>query len=101
MAEDLHPIFGADADQKFAVAAKIARTQGCLAVKVRDIAEHFAPLACQQIYDIDPLGFALQECGLRAEEVDVGVRCDPACFAPLQTLIPFESKTLALRRYLN
>ena len=51
--------------EKFAIAAKVTCANRGLAIKVGNIAIHFAPLTCQQIDDIDPLGFSFEQGCLR------------------------------------
>ena len=99
--EHLHPVLGADPHQELAVAAEVARAEGGAAVEVADVAEHLAPLAGQQVDDVDPLRRSLQQGDLRAEEVDVGVGGDPAALAPGQRPLQLEGELLRLRRDLD
>ena len=74
--------------QELAVAAEIARAEGAAAVEIGHVAEHLAPLAGKQVDDVDALRRALEQRGLRAEEVDVRIGRDPAALPPGQP--PFE-----------
>ena len=71
------------------------------AVEVADVAEHLAPLAGQQVDDVDPLRRSLQQRHLRAEEVDVGIGGDPAALAPGQRPLQLEGQLVRLRRDLD
>ena len=99
--EHLHPVLGADPHQELAVAAEVARAEGGAPVEVADVAEHLAPLAGQQVDDVDPLRLSLQQRHLRAEEVDVGIGGDPAALAPRQRPLQLEGELLRLRRDLD
>ena len=97
MAQHLHAVLGADADQELAGAAEVARAQRGGAVEVADVAEHLTPLAGQQVDDVDALGRPLQERGLRAQEVHVGVGGDPASLAPAQHPVELERQLVGVR----
>ena len=86
MTKRLHAIFSAHAHQKFAVAAKIACAKGGAPIKISDVAKHLAPLAGEQIDNIDPFRLPFQQRGRRAEKVDMGIGCHPTLLAPVQNL---------------
>src|SRR5688500_10556276 len=90
MSQDLHPVLGPDPDQKLAISSKFPGAKSGPAVKIADIAEHFAPLAGQQIDDIDAFSRTFQQGGLGAEEMNVGIGGDPALFAPTEDFIDFK-----------
>ena len=54
MAEHLHAVLGAHADQELAVAAELLRAERRPAVEVADVREHLAPLAGSRLTTFTP-----------------------------------------------
>lgn len=83
MPQHLHAVFCADAHQELAIAAEVFCAKGAAPVEVADIAEHLAPLAGQQVDDIDALSRAFQPGCLWAEEMHMRIGRNPAALAPI------------------
>src|SRR5215212_8415966 len=101
VSEYLHPVLGTDPHKEFAVAPKVAGAERGAPVEVADVAEHLAPLAGQQIDDVNPLRRSLQQGHLWTEEVDVGIGGDPAALAPGRHALQLERELVRLRRDLD
>jgi hypothetical protein len=59
------PVFRSHAHQPFAVAARFFRTEGSLPIEIAHVGHQFAPLAGQQIDDVDAFGGAFELGGGR------------------------------------
>ena len=84
VAEHLHAVLGADADEVLAGAVNRARAESGSTVEVADVGEHLPPLRREDVGDVDALGLTLESRSVGTQEVDVGVGAHPAAFTPAE-----------------
>ena len=96
MAEDLHAILGANADEKLAIAAELARSDGSRAIEVADVAEHLAPLTRQKIHHIYPFTFTFEQSSLRTLKMHVCICCHPPFLSPVQYTINLKPNPICI-----
>ena len=96
MPEHLHAILGANAHEKLPIPTKIPCAKSRLPIKIRHIAEHFTPLARQQIHHIHTLALAFQKRRLRTQKMHMRIGSHPPLFPPLEHAVNFKSNHISI-----